>query len=107
MRKAQDYELWLRAAAAGLAISRLGMPVIGYRLASNQVSAQTNYTADVAASPELRSAYVSLARALGQTPRDNSREGSPTFVDVVPHFTTPGLRRYYGGLARNGVSTLG
>lgn len=57
LKVAQDYDLWLRAAAAGQKMGRLGLPCIGYRQAGNQVSRQLGYAERIRGQGELLEAY--------------------------------------------------
>jgi glycosyltransferase involved in cell wall biosynthesis len=59
---AEDYDLWLRALAAGLRLSRGGVPVVGYRRHAAQVSAGPGYARTALSEPALRQAYTEFVR---------------------------------------------
>lgn len=66
---AEDYDLWLRSAAAGLRLMRHGLPVVGYRHHHGQVSAAGDYARRVRGDSLLRESYQSmLVAALGLDP---------------------------------------
>lgn len=60
----EDYDLWLRAAARGARISRLGRPGILLRASAGQVTAQAGFRARVAADPLIAESYRAFVREL-------------------------------------------
>jgi glycosyltransferase involved in cell wall biosynthesis len=54
---AEDYDLWLRASAAGMRLERTGVPVLAYRRHPAQVSFADDYHVRVLAEPHLRESY--------------------------------------------------
>jgi hypothetical protein len=63
---AEDYDLWLRAAAAGSRIVRLGRPGILLRVSATQLTADPGYRARLAADERVAESYRALAAALWQ-----------------------------------------
>lgn len=61
---AEDYDLWLRAAAAGSRIVRLGRPGILLRVSATQVTADPGYRRRLAADGPVAGSYRRLAREL-------------------------------------------
>lgn len=55
--RAEDYDLWLRASAAGQRIVRTALPVLGYRRHPTQMSFQPRFAKDDTSSSLLREAY--------------------------------------------------
>jgi glycosyltransferase involved in cell wall biosynthesis len=78
---AQDYELWLRAAAKGKRIRRSAIPSLSYRISENQVSQQKDYANRVIKSMRLVESYADLLEHL--THRAWSREALNTSKDGV------------------------
>lgn len=60
MRVAQDYDLWMRLATAGVRIRQTAHPLVAYRISASQVSGSGDYAARVRADENLRSSYRSL-----------------------------------------------
>lgn len=63
-RVAQDYEMLLRAAAAGKRIKRIGVPAVLYRISPTQVSGQNDYGVRILASEIIRASYSQNVQAL-------------------------------------------
>ncbi|MEO8093706.1 MAG: glycosyltransferase family A protein [Pseudolysinimonas sp.] len=61
---AEDYDLWLRAAAAGSRIVRLGRATILLRVSSTQLTADPRYRVRLAADETVAASYRALAREL-------------------------------------------
>jgi len=109
LKVAQDYDLWLRAAATGQRMGRIGVPCVGYRQARNQVSRQTGYAERIRAQSELSHAFVELLEAVepGVGQRFSSLT-SPAEKDAcLESFLSkqlwkfrPSLRAYYSRLLR-------
>ena len=60
---AEDYDLWLRAAARGVPMRRLAVPTLAYRRHGGQVSLSGEYSARVAVDEGLAQSYRDFARA--------------------------------------------
>jgi len=66
----EDYDLWLRAAAAGFSLRRAAMPVVAYRRHGGQLSRSPEWSRARLASPDVETAFDALAlRELGWVPR--------------------------------------
>ncbi|MBX3195274.1 MAG: glycosyltransferase family 2 protein [Microbacteriaceae bacterium] len=61
---AEDYDLWLRAAASGARIVRLGRAGVLLRVSAGQVTADPGYRSRLAADPLVAESYLALAREL-------------------------------------------
>jgi glycosyltransferase involved in cell wall biosynthesis len=61
---AEDYDLWLRAAAHGSRIVRLGRPGILLRVSATQLTADPAYRGRLAADEQVADSYRALAHAL-------------------------------------------
>lgn len=59
---AEDYDLWLRASAAGLRLTRHAIPVLAYRHHGGQVSGAAGYLDRVRVDPAVRDAYRRMVR---------------------------------------------
>jgi glycosyltransferase involved in cell wall biosynthesis len=57
----EDYDLWLRAAAAGCSLRRTALPVVAYRRHSSQVSGTAEWSRARLASPDVENAFDALA----------------------------------------------
>lgn len=80
---AEDYDLWLRAAANGLHLERTSRPVIALRRHQDQVTASDGWAARAAAESEWQEAYSALVKRVFPTLSDEHTEamqaaGSPT-----------------------------
>lgn len=92
-RLGQDYELWLRAAAAGARIARVATPTVGYRRSATQVSSLPGYERALIGSAAIRSSYERLYASLGG--EAGSPGGVAAFVrERLPQFSSP-ARRYF------------
>lgn len=113
LRVAQDYDLWLRAAAAGLRLGRTGLPCVAYRLSDTQVSRQSGYAQRIAKQPEIHESYGALLdhlqpgaeQALRELPFGHSDRRS--YIEgllrrQLPKLS-PVLRPYYTNLAAKGL----
>lgn len=60
----EDYDLWLRMAARGARMVRLGLPGLAYRVHAGQVTASAKWRRSSWESPELATAYSVLAERL-------------------------------------------
>jgi glycosyltransferase involved in cell wall biosynthesis len=70
---AQDYDLWLRVAARGGRIVKTGIPTVGYRQSTAQISSSAGYGDRVRSDLRLRGSYSSLVRSiLGEDQGKNS-----------------------------------
>ncbi|TCL79209.1 glycosyl transferase family 2 [Curtobacterium sp. PhB128] len=67
---AEDYDLWMRAAARGARISRLARPVTALRRHGGQVTANEGWAARASSEPEWQESYAALAVATGQIAAD-------------------------------------
>lgn len=65
VRFAEDYELWVRAAAAGKRLEKIALPVVGYRLGPAQVSAAPGVHDVDRITPELWASHDQLTERLG------------------------------------------
>jgi glycosyltransferase involved in cell wall biosynthesis len=81
-RVAQDYALWLRAAARGIPMAKIRIPVAMYRLSSTQVSASEDYFERIRQEPEVRAAYSELWLSAGGT-RDPFASDQSTVHDFL------------------------
>jgi glycosyltransferase involved in cell wall biosynthesis len=63
---AEDYDLWLRAAARGARIARLAPPVTALRRHGNQVTANKGWAEKASREPEWQESYAALAEVTGQ-----------------------------------------
>jgi glycosyltransferase involved in cell wall biosynthesis len=79
---AEDYDLWLRAAARGVQISRLALPVVALRRHAEQVTANEGWAVRASSEPEWQESYAALAVATGQFAAD------PTLLVKVNASTT-------------------
>lgn len=68
---AEDYDLWMRAAARGARISRLALPVTALRRHAEQVTAHEGWAARASGEPEWQESYANLAVAAGQADTDS------------------------------------
>jgi glycosyltransferase involved in cell wall biosynthesis len=59
---AEDYDLWLRAAAAGRHLARSGRPVVALRRHRGQVTATRDWSGRAAAEHEWQEAYASVVK---------------------------------------------
>ncbi|RPE85243.1 glycosyltransferase involved in cell wall biosynthesis [Curtobacterium sp. PhB137] len=78
---AEDYDLWMRAAASGFRLSRLSNPVLGLRRHNGQVTADGSWAERAAVEPEWQESYASLAAEQGlidDTPATRLRLRSET-----------------------------
>ncbi|MCJ1714155.1 glycosyltransferase family 2 protein [Curtobacterium sp. VKM Ac-2922] len=80
---AEDYDLWLRAAASGLRLERTSRPVTALRRHREQVTATHDWSARAAAEGEWQEAYSALAKHVFPTLSGDRAEamqaaGSPT-----------------------------
>jgi glycosyltransferase involved in cell wall biosynthesis len=62
---AEDYDLWLRAAAAGARIARLGRPTILLRVSSSQLTADPEWRQRLATDQLVAESYRSFASSVG------------------------------------------
>lgn len=60
----QDYELWLRAASAGLSLERAGAPTVAYRVSPTQVTRRPDYRSRFTADEHLTASYRALIEAV-------------------------------------------
>jgi glycosyltransferase involved in cell wall biosynthesis len=60
---AEDYDLWLRAATAGVPMARMSLPTLAYRRHSAQVSLTGDYARRVSSDARLSESYRDFARA--------------------------------------------
>ncbi|VXB48436.1 Glycosyltransferase involved in cell wall biosynthesis [Arthrobacter sp. 9V] len=67
---AEDYDLWLRAAARGARISRFAAPVTALRRHAGQVTADKGWAERASNEPEWQESYAALAEATGQVAGD-------------------------------------
>lgn len=65
LRYGEDYELWLRAAAAGKRLVKIAPPSIAYRLSPGQMSAASGADERLLSEPEVVEARIALASRLG------------------------------------------
>lgn len=61
---AEDYDLWLRALAAGSRLSRLGTPTLAYRTHDAQVTASSAWAQSMGSDPLLEESHDALAVAI-------------------------------------------
>lgn len=59
---AEDYDLWLRAATAGVPMRRMALPALAYRRHAGQVSVSGEYTRQVSADARLAQSYREFVR---------------------------------------------
>lgn len=96
MRRAQDYEFWLRCAAQGSRVVRLALPLIGYRQSESQVSRATDY-ADGLLDPVLVASHGRLLQKVVPAARVRTVGRSDVVEPILGAFRGS-LRRYYAGL---------
>jgi glycosyltransferase involved in cell wall biosynthesis len=110
LKVAQDYELWLRAAAGELSLTRTGVPVILYRESAGQTSQQPDYAKRIKGSPEIREAYFALLTAVfpqikerAINPHEVTSQDRAVILQLL-HFEAKnfgrGKKRYYEGLIK-------
>lgn len=115
--KAQDYELWLRLAAAEVPIARLGLPTVAYRQSPGQVSGAAGYHDQIRATPQIWRSYRELALSLfrGSDVWDVSSRSDLSGERVAVLFEdlrsktqemSPLLRARYRGYVRTRTATL-
>lgn len=104
LRKAQDYELWLRVAANGGRMRRIAVPTIAYRLSPAQVSRQPSYIADLRRSATLHESYDNLLDVL--TNRLGVNLCDPNWAAELCGKLSPLKRSYYSRLASTGKATF-
>lgn len=98
LRRGQDYELWLRAAAADLRFKHLLTPTVGYRQTASQVSRSVGYHEAVTRAPAIASAWTDLRNHV-RTSSDQHRgrlrgsEADPGLSE--PLRSMPALTRAY------------
>jgi glycosyltransferase involved in cell wall biosynthesis len=104
---AQDYDLWLRAAANGVRLAKKVVPTVAYRISDAQVSRRPDYSSAVLAETALASSYFELMSRVAPaayglvvagTPLD-SREIAVELAALTADFA-PVARRYYRNLMR-------
>jgi glycosyltransferase involved in cell wall biosynthesis len=78
---AEDYDLWLRAAAAGLALERTGVPVLLYRHHAGQVTAQAGWPEKINEDSLLGESRRALASQV--FPRWSSREARDLDLSAI------------------------
>lgn len=64
IRRGQDYDLWMRAAACGLRLAKVSIPLTAYRVHPAQISAGDDYMSQLATDPVLRGSYHQLLERL-------------------------------------------
>lgn len=110
LKVAQDYDLWLRAATAGVQMGRIGIPCVGYRQSPVQVSRQIGYNQRILAQELIAEAYSSYVRHLASDSnqqldlvRSDGKADSSQVMELLksqlPEFR-PLLRGYYTRLIR-------
>lgn len=112
LRVAQDFDLWLRAASAGLRLRVHPVPMVGYRLSASQISQTADYAKRISSSTETEESFIALLdylrpqaaaiiRASGSEQRTtlyrNVRE------DLLESFSSRRHRTYYKSLLRKGL----
>ena len=92
---AEDYELWLRIAAAGIPMLRMRRPVLGYRVYAGQTSASVIWGNRAVAEPALLASHDRLAQQLLGTTRSDPgyRDALHTAAADVPGVQGRWLRR--------------
>ena len=87
---AEDYELWMRASVLGTSISRSGIPGIGYRLHSGQVTKSPSWVTRYQTDRSLEDAHQALSVSLGW-------EGPSMWRAIVSSDSSDGAvaRRYF------------
>jgi glycosyltransferase involved in cell wall biosynthesis len=104
-RVAQDYEMLLRAAAAGKKIKRAGVVSVLYRVSMTQISAQEDYGDRIISNKTISQSYYRNLSAVANTPLSSAHknagsfENTPTIsldeVKPLVHRMSPHLRHYY------------
>lgn len=104
LRRAQDYDLWLRCAMSGATMEKLAVPLFSYRQAPSQISAQEGYAKSVESDPRLRDAYAQLYAKTQNRSLDGAVDPSQIRRDL--HRSISQLpcvsRLYYSRLVRLG-----
>jgi glycosyltransferase involved in cell wall biosynthesis len=81
---AEDYDLWLRAATAGVPMARMWVPTLGYRLHDGQVSLTAEYTRRLRADAVIAQSYRDFARVtLGLDTTWNPTQGGHSSESVA------------------------
>lgn len=107
---AQDYDLFMRAAAQGLRIRRSGIPSLAYRMSTTQVSQQPNYASRIASSSVLKKSYSELFAEVKKEHNDvldevNSETSASANMhdwNVLINRMRPSLRPFYKRLVLSG-----
>lgn len=108
---AEDYDLWLRAAAAGARVVRLGRPGILLRVSATQITADPAYRGRLAGDELVAGSYARLARTLlgvDETPwlRDLSFLRQGPLTGVGQGLLEPFIHRFVTSLRAPGVGAL-
>ena len=108
MRLAQDYDLWLRAAVSGSSMIRIGIPTVGYRRSSGQVSAGHDYSKNVRSSELLQQSYRNHFLAMtGQRLSKIGSQNEARLYCIAGEMEHLWLSKYYARiLRRHKVSLL-
>lgn len=118
LKRAQDYDLWLRCAEAGLKMTRIAIPSVGYRLSSSQISGSRDYAGRVWSDQALLSSYCDLliqifgASVVSEfmSARDGSEHSRTRVLALlaaqVNQMSTPQLRSKYMNYLRRGQVTM-
>lgn len=109
IRFAEDYELWVRAAAAGKSLEKLAIPVVGYRLSPAQVSAAPGVHDVTRITPELWASHRQLTERLG-IPAWNANAKIPITTSTVNRLVErfrPINRRYARSQIEASAQVLG
>lgn len=101
VRRAQDYELWMRAASRGLRIGESRLPRLGYRISPTQITQSDGYRVTIAGDPTLRRAYGDLLSFLNFTTSsgDFARELLMEQVEAQADAHRPAFRRLLSRLS--------
>lgn len=74
MAVAQDYDLWMRLAAAGTAIGRLGLPGIAYRQNAQQVTRRPDFAEVLRSQTGMVTSYLNLLESIAPGTRYDLRQ---------------------------------
>lgn len=114
LRTAQDYDLWLRVAAAGGRLGRLACPTVAYRQSASQVTRQVGYAEGIRSNPLIRQSYTDLLEFIQPGTRgrlvnhENLDDGGrdelmKSIASEALETLPPKLRRYHKDIVDNGL----
>lgn len=112
LRVAQDFDLWLRAASAGLRLRVHPVPIVGYRLSGTQISQTADYAKRISSSTETEKSFLALLdylrpQAAASIRACDSEQRTALYQsvreDLIESFSSRRHRAYYKSLLRRGL----